>query len=115
MSSIVRLCVASLVLLATVACASAPKGEGSDGASDEQGPLQSPEMISGGPRPELRTPPPTAGRIVVARMDIEVMVDVSGTPDMSTFKATGLGAELNQDALRTWIASSRFRPARRDG
>jgi hypothetical protein len=115
MSHTMRSFVASLALLAAAACASAPKLEGGDGASAEQGALQPPERISGGPWPELRVPSPTAGRVVVARMDIQVMVDEKGDPDLSTFRAIGPGSELNQDALRSWISSSRFRPGRRNG
>jgi hypothetical protein len=49
------------------------------------------------------------------RVEIEVMVDAEGRPDMRTFKATGMGADLNHDALVTWIQNSSFRPARLDG
>jgi hypothetical protein len=114
MPSAVRSFAASLALLAAVACASTPKAVGDDN-DPAQGAVQPPVMITSGVRPELRVPPPTSGRIVVARMDIQVMVDATGIPDMSTFRATGPGSELNQDALRTWIAASSFRPARRDG
>jgi hypothetical protein len=113
MSSAVRSLIVSLALLAAAACASAPKGE--DSQTSAGGTISPPQLISGGPRPELRVPPPLPGRSVVARLDIEVMVDAMGNPDIATFKVTGRGSELNQDALRTWIAAQRFRPARLDG
>ena len=104
----------SLVLLVAVACASAPKGESAD-ASAARGSLQSPQLIRSGPPPELRIPPQTSVRTVVMDVKVEVMVDTEGNPDMTTFRAIGRGAEVNQDTLRTWIAQQRFRPAERDG
>ena len=58
---------------------------------------------------------PAGGRAAAPRIDLEVMIDEKGMPDMSTFRATGPGSETNQEALRTWIGSQRFQPARRDG
>ena len=74
---------------------------------------QPPELLRGA-RPELRVPASTSTRATV-RIELEVMVDESGRPDMRTFKAVGLGADLNGDALRTWIEGASFRPARLDG
>ena len=70
--------------------------------------------MRGGSPPALRVPTSVSSRATV-RVEVEVMVDETGRPDMNTFKATGLGADLNRDALRSWIEGSSFRPARLDG
>ena len=49
------------------------------------------------------------------QIDIEVAIDSAGVPVMSTFKAFGPTASDNRDAFYEWIASSKFRPAIRDG
>lgn len=49
------------------------------------------------------------------RTDIEVVIDSTGVPDMSTFKATGSEASENRDALSERIRLSTFRPATRNG
>lgn len=67
-----------------------------------------------GTAPQLRIPASTSSRPTV-RVQIEVMVDEMGRPDMKTFKATGPGADVNRDALRSWIEAASFRPARLAG
>jgi hypothetical protein len=114
MSQVMRSIVASVLLLAVAACASAPKGDAGDGNA-EQGSVRPPQLIRTGPPPELRPPPQASVRTVIAHIDVEVMVDAMGNPDMATFKATGRGSELNQDTLRTWIGTQRFQPAQRNG
>ena|SRR5438105_7562878 len=88
------------------------------GTSSSGGPkpdrVEPPEMVSRGPAPELRVPPTVSGRASV-RVTIEVLIDSTGQPDMTTFKATGLGAEENRDALYRWIEQGMYRPARRGG
>ncbi|HET7187246.1 MAG TPA: hypothetical protein VFI52_03795 [Gemmatimonadaceae bacterium] len=74
---------------------------------------QPPELLRG-THPELRVPTSTSTRATV-RIELEVMVDESGRPDMRTFRAVGPGADINADALRTWIEGAGFRPARLDG
>jgi hypothetical protein len=69
-----------------------------------------PQMLSRGIPPQLRIPATTSGRSPV-RVTIEVMIDSTGLPEMSTFKASGFGAAENQDALRRWIQQLMFRPA----
>ncbi|MFL5594472.1 MAG: hypothetical protein ACJ785_07665 [Gemmatimonadaceae bacterium] len=64
--------------------------------------------------PDLRLPANAStnasGRSPV-RVEIEVLVDDAGRPDMNTFKVTGFGAVENSDALRRWIEQAMFRPA----
>lgn len=99
-------------LLATLACASTPRDPATAPAADAA--AIDPPQISRGNPPPLRIPASNSGRAPV-RVDIEVMVDAGGRPDMRTFKATGLGADINRDALYTWVEGSSFRPARLDG
>ena len=49
------------------------------------------------------------------QIDIEVAIDSTGVPIMSTFKAFGPMATENKDALSEWIGNSKFRPATRNG
>jgi hypothetical protein len=104
--------VALVALLASFACASAPQDPAAAPVADAA--AIDPPQISRGNAPQLRIPASYSGRAPV-RVDIQVMVDAEGRPDMRTFKATGLGADINRDALYTWIESSSFRPARVDG
>ena len=53
--------------------------------------------------------------VTVMRYRLEVMVDSLGRPDMSTYRITGVGYERNSEAIRSWAAGLRFRPAVRDG
>jgi hypothetical protein len=41
------------------------------------------------------------------------MIDSTGRPDMTTFKATGFGAAENRDGLSRWIEQALFQPAYR--
>jgi hypothetical protein len=69
-------------------------------------------MTSRGVAPQLQVPITTSGARSPVRVTIEVMIDDTGRPDMSTFKATGIGAAENRTALERWIENSAFRPAR---
>ena len=71
-------------------------------------------MLSRGSVPELRVPTTTAFRSPV-RVTIEVLIDSTGRPDMTTFKVTGNGAAENRDALVRWIEQAFFEPANRGG
>ena len=71
-------------------------------------------MLSRGPIPDLRVPETASGRSPV-RVIIEVLIDSTGHPDMTTFKLTGFGAAENKDALTHWIEQAIFQPAHRDG
>lgn len=97
-------------LAAAVACASAPK----DPAPPAAQAVVEPPQINRGTSPQLRVPVSYSGRAPV-RVEIEVMITADGQPDMRTFRATGLGADVNRDALFTWIEGSSFRPARVEG
>jgi hypothetical protein len=44
-----------------------------------------------------------------------VQVDSTGQPALETLRVTGLGAEQNRDVVATWLRSSHFQPAQRDG
>lgn len=46
---------------------------------------------------------------------IAVDVDTSGKADLSTLQLTGSAAELNGDAIRSWLRATRFRPAKKNG
>ena len=52
---------------------------------------------------------------VPLRANVEVVIDSTGIPDMSTFKAYGTAASNNRDALYRWVQSSIFQPATRNG
>jgi hypothetical protein len=99
-------------LLATLSCAGTPKDPAAAPAAGAAA-IDPPQLNRGTP-PQLRIPPSYSGRAPV-RVEIEVMIDAGGRPDMRTFKATGLSADINRDALFTWIETSSFRPARLDG
>lgn len=104
-----------VVLCAVVACVSTPKDPAAAPAAPAtSGPAVDPPQMSRGTPPQLRIPVSYSGRAPV-RVQIEVMIDGDGRPDMKTFRAIGLGADINRDALYTWIESASFRPARIDG
>jgi hypothetical protein len=109
-SSLIRSLTTLLVLLAAVACASAPKDQSSNESPAQA--VEPPEMNRGSPPPEIRVPISTSGRATV-RVDIEVMIDALGQPDMSTFKAVGMVDNI--EAIRRWIAGASYRPARLNG
>jgi hypothetical protein len=111
-SSVRRALFAPAALCAAVACAGAPKDPAATPVASNPA-VESPQ-INRGSSPQLRIPASSSGRAPV-RVEIEVMVDAEGRPDMRTFKATGVGADLNRDALFTWIEGSSFRPARLEG
>jgi hypothetical protein len=109
MRRILRIGAIATALACVVGCASAgSSGQGSDA-------VLPPQMVSRTPPPALRitTPPMASSGRPQVRVDIEVMIDADGRPDMSTFKVTGFGASENQDALRRWIEEASFQPARR--
>jgi len=47
--------------------------------------------------------------------DIDVVIDSTGVPIMSTFRASGSAVTGNHDALYQWIEASTFQPGLRDG
>ena len=114
MHSTVRSFVSLVALVLMAACASAPRDQSSTDATPASRTVEPPQMNRGSPPPEIRVPTSTSNRATV-RVELEVMVDAMGRPDMTTFKATGQGADINRDALRRWMEAASFRPARLDG
>jgi hypothetical protein len=72
-----------------------------------------PKIISRAPMPPLNFDYPRPG--IELRADIEVQIDSTGTPDMSTFKAFGTAVTGNRDAFYQYVQTSTFEPALRDG
>jgi hypothetical protein len=102
-----------LVGLGSVGCArrSAPES----GAAQQVERDEPPRMLQRGAPPELRIYSiPSSGRAPI-RLQIEVLVDSRGQPDMKTLKLTGIGAAENRDAIERWIQQATFRPAQRGG
>lgn len=54
-------------------------------------------------------------RDAVMQVEIAVMVDADGRPDMSTLKLAGNATSNNRTAITEWIANSTYEPGRRDG
>src|ERR671922_1557460 len=72
-----------------------------------------PRMLQRGAPPELRVYNiPASGRAPI-RLQIEVLIDIRGQPDMKTLKVTGPGAAENRQAIERWIEQAMFRPAQR--
>jgi hypothetical protein len=97
-------CLSALTLAMSVSCA------GSGTPHDSTRP---PEMTSHIVAPELKVPVTQHGAPAPVRLDIEVLIQSDGRPDMSTLKLSGFGVVENEDAIRRWIEQSNFRPARR--
>jgi hypothetical protein len=56
-----------------------------------------------------------ADTFVPLRADIVVLIDSTGVPIMSTFKASGSAALNNHDALYHYVERSVFKPALHNG
>ncbi|MDB4885749.1 MAG: hypothetical protein JWN79_1187 [Gemmatimonadetes bacterium] len=95
-----------ITLLALAACASGARG----GAESTR--ITPPRILNTINRPELVAPSRGTGEF---RVDISVMVDPDGRPDMTSFKLTGNAMSENRNALTDWIARSVFDPAKADG
>lgn len=76
--------------------------------------IVAPKMAAPAPMPAIRFPEGAATGSTI-RVDVEVVVDPSGRPVMSTFKANGPSATENRDALYEWISKSTFRPGFHNG
>lgn len=72
-------------------------------------------MMSRGPMPQMRFSGAATTSAIPLRVDIQVVIDSTGAPDMSTFKTYGTAAMENREALYEWVQSSVFRPAFRNG
>lgn len=99
---------ACIAVLFVVGCATAGS---SSGNSDR---IVPPQMTSRASMPPLQFPMSSATGSPI-EIDLEVAVDSTGVPVMSTFKAYGPMATENRDALYQYIASSRFRPSLLNG
>jgi hypothetical protein len=74
-----------------------------------------PRILQRGNPPELRVYNiPASGRPAL-RLQIAVMVDSLGRPDMTTLSVTGVGAPENRQAIENWLQQVIFRSARRGG
>ena len=77
--------------------------------------VEPPRMVQRGEMPDLRIYNiPASGRAAL-RLQIEVLIDSRGQPDMKTLKITGPGSPENRMAIERWIAQAMFQPARRNG
>ena len=94
-------------LIFAVACAT-----GGSTANDS-GKIIQPKMVSRAPMPTMHF---TGGSSMVPlAADIDVVIDSTGVPVMSTFRASGSAVTGNRDALYQWIEASTFQPGLRDG
>lgn len=77
--------------------------------------VRAPELLTTA-RPELvatgLTPNATRPTTIV---EIQVVVNTTGKADMSTLKISGPGAEVNRNAVTTWVQEARFKPGLQDG
>jgi hypothetical protein len=96
------------LILIIAACAS--------GASSGAGPaperVDPPKILTAGTFPQLRIPANSSARTPLSVV-MEVMVDSTGHPDMTTFKVSGFGASENEDTLTHWMEQVIFQPAHR--
>lgn len=110
MPVIVRL-FAVAALMAAAGCASGSGGASAKGSTR----VQPPELLTR-TRPDLVPPRTTSasGRPTTV-VELSVLVNADGTPDMNTLKITGAGAADNRGAVTQWVQGLRFKPARRNG
>ena len=102
-----------LIGFGSVGCARANTREPATAQPAERD--EPPRMLQRGAPPELRIYSiPASGRAPI-RLQIEVLVDSRGQPDMKTLKVTGIGAAENREAIERWIQQAIFRPAQRGG
>jgi hypothetical protein len=103
-----------LGILATVGCASA----GSPAASTTQvTPITPPQLVDPSSHPTYDVP--TSMRdikdIAGKRMEIQMWVGADGRPEPDTFRITGAGNGRNEDAVKGWLSTAKFRPAMQNG
>jgi type IV pilus biogenesis protein CpaD/CtpE len=110
MKRLFNVCLYCALLTSVMACASGSSSNA--GAPPDR--VDPPKMLSRVGPPDLKVPAIASGRPSV-RVTIEVLIDNTGKPDMTTFKVTGFGAAENHDSLARWIEASVFQPAHRDG
>jgi len=112
MPIIVRLCMVA-ALMAAAACASSTGGTSGNRAARVE-----PPVPLGRTFPELVAPrslrPSSSGRPTTI-VELSVLVNADGTPDMSTLKIAGPGAAENRDGITRWVQGLRFKPAQQAG
>ena len=105
----------SLAAIGAVILSLACAGNTKVGSAPNDPHVDPPRMTSRGQMPQLQlSSVPSSGRAPI-RVTLEVMIDETGRPLMSTFKVTGMGSAENRDALARWIEQSSFQPARSGG
>jgi len=108
MSRNVRTATLLLVWAMTASCASS-----SGGTSRIH--VKAPELVTTG-RPELVTTGVTTNATrPTTIVEIQVVVNTTGKADLSTLKISGPGAEVNRNAVTTWVQEARFKPGLQDG
>jgi hypothetical protein len=95
---------AYVAALIVAGCASS----GSSTASADR--IVPPQMTSRAQLSEMRFPASAATGTTIY-IDVDVVIDSTGVPDMTSFRANGQAAADNRSALYEWIQSSVFRPA----
>lgn len=87
----------------------------SSGTGSTRAHVKAPELITTS-RPELVVSgvTPNAPRPTNV-VQLQVVVNTEGRADLSTLKLSGPGAELNRNALTTWLREARFKPGIQDG
>ena len=100
-----RLLLGAALVMAVLGCA------GNRASSTRVSP---PELVTRS-RPDLQVPPGPPRQGVVLDVTLEVLIDATGEPDLTTMRLTGLGAAENRDAVTSWLHRVRFRPGRQAG
>jgi len=89
------------------ACASGGARETEVAASSVTRPV-----ILGPQYPDFSNLPPDRAS---SQIELRVMVNPDGSPDMSSVTVTGTSSAARRDAVMTWIARSRFKPGTQGG
>jgi hypothetical protein len=77
--------------------------------------VKAPELLTT-VRPELVTTGVTTNATrPTTIVEIQVVVNTTGKADLSTLKISGPGAEVNRNAVTTWVQEARFKPGLQDG
>lgn len=105
--SIARLALLVLLVAPLTACASGGARE-----TDTAVPSVTPPAIVGQQFPDLSTIPSDR---TSTQVDLRVMVNPDGTPDMSSVTVTGTSSAARRDAFVMWISRSRFKPGTQGG
>ena len=96
--------ISRLYVFTALVCLGGCASSGGSSGAPEPPRDEAPQMVSRGVPPALRVPVTASGRASV-RVTIEVLIDETGLPDMSTFKVTG---KTNSFA-HSFVIASNFR------